>query len=239
MSLLFKNPKFASFLLLMLYSTSGYSDGSSIDKVYHPYVVETEREIEWRTVFQSDAKDRFSQQIQRLGLGYSFTDSLFTEIYIIGERLPQNNFKIAQLEFEALWQLTEQGEYEYDWGLLFELESRTKEKIWDLSTGLLIERSWGRWTGTANIALEYEWGEDIQNEFETSFATQFRYRYQPSFEPAIEFYQSQNTTAIGPVIMGNLRFGSAKKLHWELGVLFGLKDNTANETLKTIIEYEF
>ncbi|MBT5228947.1 MAG: hypothetical protein HOM11_01595 [Methylococcales bacterium] len=231
---------FNSSLILLSYSVTTLADGNSIDKVYHPYVVETEVEVEWRTLFQNDNDDTLDdQQVHRLGVGYGVTESLFAEFYLIGGRSPSDDFDIEAVEIELLWQLTEQGEYDYDWGLLFELEREIDNQVWEFSTGLLIEKEWGHWVGAANLLVEYEWGNDIEDEIETAASFQLRYRYNAAFEPAVEFYQSEKTTGIGPVAMGNIRLGIAQKLHWEFGVIFGLKSETPNQTIKASLEYEF
>ncbi|MGB2009857.1 MAG: hypothetical protein ACPHSA_10490, partial [Cycloclasticus pugetii] len=43
----------------------------SVDKVYHPYIQPLERELEWR-MLSGDG-----QQLHRLGIGKSLSDSLF------------------------------------------------------------------------------------------------------------------------------------------------------------------
>jgi hypothetical protein len=40
-------------------------------------------------------------------------------------------------------------------------------------------------------------------------------------------------------MMGDMRFGPGKKLHWETGVLFGLSNKTPDAALRLLAEYEF
>jgi hypothetical protein len=229
-----------AMLILMGCIDSVVADGNTIDKVYQPYINETEVEIEWRAIFQNDDDEvQDDEQVHRLGIGYAWDESFLTEIYLIGENSPGDSFKIEAVEVELLWQLTEQGEYDYDWGLLFELEREVSDNVWEFSTGLLIATEWGKWTGVANLFVEYEWGDGINDEVETAMSLQLRYRYKRIIEPAIEFYQSEKTTAIGPVLMGNVSLGAAQKLFWQVGVIFGLKDETPNQTIKVGVEYEF
>ena len=58
--------------------------------------------------------DSDGKQVQRLGIGKSLTDRLFIEGYLIGEDNQNNDFRLQAFEVEALWQLTEQGEYDID-----------------------------------------------------------------------------------------------------------------------------
>lgn len=208
------------------------ADDLAIDKVYHPYVQPLEREVEWRMV----AAD--GDHLQRLGIGQSLTDRVFVEGYLLAAE-EGDTFRLEGYELETRIQLTEQGEYAVDWGMLVELGKTHHEDEWELATALLMEKQWGRWVGAANFWLEYEWGNHIKDEFETAVAFQTRYRLSPEFEPAIEFYGGENTRAIGPVAMGDVRFGPGKKLHWETGILLGLSKKTPDATLRLLAEYEF
>lgn len=204
----------------------------SVDKVYHPYVQPLEREFEWRMLSGN------GQQLHRFGIGKSLSDRLFVEGYVIGED-NNHHFSLVALELEAKWQLTEQGEYNVDWGLLFELEREQHNDTWALSSGILMEKQWGKWVGAANFIVEYEWGNEIKDELESSLALQARYRYTANLEPAIEFYSSEKGQAIGPVVMGDIRLGNAKKLHWEMGSIFGLGYKGPDNTWRLLLEYEF
>ena len=219
--------------ILISISSSVLADGSTIDKVYHPYVQPLEREIEWRMITAD------GEQKHRLGLGKSFTEKLFVEVYLIGENKDDEDLSLSAYEIETLWQLTEQGEYSADWGLLLELEKERNENNWEFSTVLLVEKEWGRWVGTANLYGIYEWGETIKNEFETALTLQTRYRYSRLLEPALEFYGGQDTKGLGPVLMGDVRFGIKKKLHWEAGAIFGLDSKTPDHTIRLMTEFEF
>jgi len=108
----------------------------------------------------------------------------------------------------------------------------------ELASGLILEKAWGRWVGTANLWLIYE-HSPINAEFETALALQTRYRYKPYLEPAIEFYAGQDTRGLGPVLMGDLKFGPGKKLHWEAGIIFGLETDSPDNTWRFSTEYEF
>lgn len=228
------------FISLLLINMNILADGSFIDKVYHPYVQPGEREFEFRFNLQKDdegIKDKLYKY--HFSYGQSINENWFAEIYLIVEQKQNNAFKITAIELEALWQLTEQGEYDEDWGLLFEVEHEHNEHITELSTALIIEKEWHKWVGTANLYLIYEWGSEIENEFETAMALQTRYRYSRSLEPAIEFYSSDASEGIGPVLLGQVKLNGRKKIYWEAGVIFGLDNKTADQTFKFLLEFEF
>ncbi|RLA41354.1 MAG: hypothetical protein DRR06_16080 [Gammaproteobacteria bacterium] len=217
-----------------------YADGSIIDKVYHPYVQLLEKEIEYRLRYQDDDDPELDdQQRHKLGLGQSLSDRVFAEIYLIGKNTPDSDFELSAVEAELKLQLTEQGEYNNDWGMLFELEREKDENIWEASTALIALHEWSRWIGTANLSLAYEWGNDIDNELETGLATQLRYRYSQAVEPALEVYFSEDTQGLGPVLTGVQRLGGRRKLLWEFGVILGLDNSTADASWKFNIEYEY
>jgi hypothetical protein len=138
-----------------------------------------------------------------------------------------------------LWQMSEQGEFAVDYGLLFEIEKENSLDVWEVSSALLLEKELGRYSATANVVLAYEWGDKIDDEFETALALQGRYRYSPRFEPAMEFFLGEDTSALGPAIMGMERLGLARAVRWELGVVFALNDDTPDYTFRAVLEYEF
>jgi hypothetical protein len=231
--------RFFILLSFFCWHSSLQADGTVIDKIYDPYVTPLETEIEWRAISQHDDDKQYNElQLHRFGIGQSVSENVFIELYLIGEKKSDQEFTIAAYELEAKVQLTEQGEYSADWGLLFELEKEREENIWEIKTGLLSSRQWGRWVGTANLFAIYEWGDDIEDELEAQLSLQLRYRYSRRFEPAIEFYTGQNSHGVGPVITGIEKFGGAKKLHWELGLIFGINDSP-DQTWRALLEFEF
>jgi hypothetical protein len=220
-------------LFISVFSSIVLADSSAVDKVYHPYVQPLEREIEWRMISADD------EIVHRLGIGKSFSDRLFVEMYLIGVDEKHGGFNIEAYELEAKWQLTEQGEYSADWGVIVELEKVKSIDAWEFAAGLLMEKEWGKWIGTANFWGIYEWGDAQDDELESVLALQARYRYSRYIEPAIEFYSGEQTRGIGPVIMGDLRFGRGKKAHWEVGTIIGLDSKTPDTTWRFLTEFEF
>lgn len=229
-------------LALAAWAPLALADGIVVDKVYDPYVQPLETEVEWRAVAMRDDEqdDLDSRQLHRLGLGRSFGERWFGEVYLIGKRDEDESFDIEGVELEAKKQLTAQGEYAADWGLLFELEREYgEEDKWEAATALITAREWGRWVGTANLFALYEWGDDIDNEFESQLRLQARYRLAEVFEPALELYAGQDTVGIGPVARGGLRFAGARRLYWEVGLIQGVTDDSPDQTLRLLLEYEF
>jgi hypothetical protein len=216
------------------------ADGSLIDKIYHPYVQPGEREIELRTVIENNTNTSAGdRKTLRLAYGQSINDRWFGELYLVGSADDDNSFHLSAYEVEALWQLTEQGEFFADWGMLFEFEQEKGKDIAEASAAVLVEKEWGRWAGTANLYGIYEFGNDIDNEFETALALQGRYRKSRHFEPAIELYKGEDTFGLGPVILGSHLLGSGRRIHWEAGIIAGIGNDTPDYAFRGLLELEF
>jgi hypothetical protein len=214
------------------------ADGVVVDRMYEPYVQPLETELEFRSVTQHNTETPDVQK-QLLGLGRSLTDRIAVEVYAIGTHGKDEDLSIDSTEIEVKWQLTEQGEYAVDWGLLFELEREFEDNAWEASTSILTTRDLGRWTGTANLDFIYEWGSGIDNEFETTLHLQMRYRYREAFEPGFEFHAGQDTIAAGPVLTGLYRIATGHKLRWSLGAFTGLDNVSPDNIVRANLEYEF
>jgi hypothetical protein len=224
-------------LVLLFNSKQANADGVVVDKVYHPYVLPNEREFEWRLL--SHKNDDGNSLGQRFAYGQSLTDNVMVEVYVVGERDIDDNFSLSAYEIETRWMITEQGEYWADWGMLFEVEKEHKLDIWEVTTGVLFEKEFGRTSLALNAFLIYESGSDIKNEFETEFRLQYRYRWLPQVQPAIEIYVGEDYTGIGPAFMGIHRFNGQKQLKWEAGFITGLNGDSKDHILRFAIEYEF
>lgn len=225
---------------LCLLPALAQADGIVVDKVYHPYVDALETELEYRTVVQDRQPNLVTPaQIHQMSIGHALGSRVFAEVYAVGAKNRAGTFALEAWEAEVKWQLTEQGEYAADWGLLFEYEDEVEEDIREFTVGILAEKEFGRWSTTGNLMLINEWGDDINNEFETALALQARYRYSRAFEPGLEFYAGQDARGIGPVIQGVVNIGIRKNLHWEFGVIFGLGSQSPDNSLRFLVEFEF
>lgn len=211
---------------------------ADIERVYHPYVEQNEREIEYGLVWRDLGGDPLL--LQRAGFGYAWSDNLFTEVYLLSESISHEGERVRGYEVELKWQLTEQGEYWADWGLLLEAGTAKDINSHEFGLGILWEKEVGsRWSAAANIFAEYEYGSDIEAEFESALRTQIRYRKSVLFEPAFEIYLDDQDYAAGPAFVGAQRFSAGRQLRWELGFLFGLDDKTPESNFRFNLEYEF
>jgi hypothetical protein len=223
--------------LLQVFPTVLYADNFSVDKVYHPYVLPYEREVEWR--FTSRNNDEGNILTQRFAVGHAISEFVTLEAYVVAARDENDDFGLQGYELESRWMITEQGKYWADWGALFELEKQHDQDIWEFTSGVLYEKEFGKTSLTPNFLVTYEWGQDIQNEFETEFRLKYRYRWRPWLQPAIEVYTGEDFVGVGPAFMGIHRYSGQKQLKWELGFIAGLNGDSKDHSLRFALEYEY
>ena len=225
---------------LLLLTVPAWSDGFGVDKVYHPYVEAMEQELEYRVVGHDRIDDANpGGQSHMLGYGRAFGERWFVEVYLVGDKTDGESLELEAYEVEARYQITEQGEFWADWGLLLELEKERGEDIWEAAAGLLVEKETGRWSTTVNLSMISEWGDDIDDELETKLAIQSRFRYRPWFEPGVELHSAEDTSALGPLLQGDIRLGNRRNLHWEAGYFIGLGADTPDHSARAGLEFEF
>ncbi len=213
------------------------ADGVVVDRVYHPYVLPNEREVEWRFLSrQTDEKNTLSQ---RIAFGHAISEYITVEAYIVGERDQSDDFGLQSYEIESRIMLTDQGQYDADWGILVELERQHERDNWEFTSGLLFEKEFGRTSLTINALLVYEWGVDLESELENEFRLQYRYRFIPEIQPAIELYTGEDFVGMGPAFMGIHRYEKQKQLKWELAFIAGLNGKGKDHSLRFALEYEF
>lgn len=224
-------------LMLLISSSAAIADGVVVDKVYHPYVLPNEREFEWRLMSrQTDSNALIGQ---RIAYGQSISETLMVEGYLVGEKTETEDFGLQAYEVEVRWMLTEQGELWADWGALFEVEKKHKSNDWEVTTGIIFEKEFGRTSLTMNLFGIYEWGETNQYEIEVEFRLKYRYRWMPQIQPAIEIYTGEDYFGIGPAFMGIQRFDGQKQLKWEAGFITEVSNSGKDHSLRVVLEYEF
>lgn len=231
-----------AWLALMAVAGSGEARAGHpfIDKIYHPYVQPLEKAFELRSTVQSgnpDSPGRLGSWL--LGYGRSVGERWWLEGYLAGTSSANDAFDITEVELEGVWQITEQGEYVVDTGLLLEFGQSADDGETELSAALLLEKELGRWSATANLYTLFKTGGSTQDSLEGALSLQGRYRLSRTFEPAIEYYRNAQVNGLGPVFMGTWPLGPGHALYWEAGLIFGLDRDTPDRNFKLLIEYEF
>ncbi len=236
----------AAVLALMIFGMA--SPAHATKKVYTPYVEKGELELEYKggVTHDDDNEGQDGKWIQKLGIGYGFTDRIFLEVAgEVENEGDDDNTEFTAVEFEGKFMLTEPGEYWLDTGLLAEYEINANDGPDKAEAKLLLAKSVGKFSHAANIILEREVGDDASDETEAGLAWSTRYNHAPAFEPGFELHSNFGALSehedfedqdhrLGPVVYGKL--GSVK---YDVGYLFGLSDAAPDGTLKAILEYEW
>lgn len=225
------------FLLLAIFSCQVLADGIAVDKVYHPYVLPNETEFEWRLL--SRQTEESSLIGQRVAFGKALSETVMLETYLVGEKSKTEDFGLQAYEIELRWMLSEQGELWADWGMLFELEKQHGVDDWEVTSGILFEKEFGRTSLTLNGFIVYEWGEVRESELETEFRLKYRYRLMPALQPAIEIYSGEDYLGIGPAVMGIYRVDRQKQFKWEAGFISEVSHSGKDHSFRLALEYEF
>ena len=229
---------FVSFAHWFSMPATAGENGNVVDRVYHPYILPFERELEWR--FMSRRSDEGNALVQRIAFGHAVSEYTLAEFYLVAARDETDNFDVEGYEIELRHMLTEQGKYWADWGVLAELEKKIDGDVWETTVGLIMEKEIYRTSLTVNTMLVYPWGPDVvDQELKAELRLKYRYRWIPQFQPAIEFYSGDDFMGIGPAFMGIQRFDSRRQLKWELGFIKGFNGDTKDYTLRFALEYEF
>ncbi|HEY9042974.1 MAG TPA: hypothetical protein VIN66_12415 [Rheinheimera sp.] len=235
-----KQIQLGAMLLVLLFSAATLADGRVVDKVYHPYVQPLEREFEYRALYQRQTDHPDNNALaQKLGYGFSLGNNMAFSFYLLAERVMPEDYTLASYEAELRWMLTEQGQYSWDWGLLFEVEHYQQTDNNEFTTGLLVEKEFEHTSLTVNALLVYEWGQNVPSELETEFRLQYRYRFMPALQPSVEIYSGENYKGAGPGFMGVYKFSPTQQLKWEAAMVFALDNDTIDRTFRFALKYEF
>lgn len=202
------------------------------ETVYLPYVTQLERELEYR-LLRTESPDVF---YQKLAYGQSVNDKVFVEGSVVWSDIDGQTV-LQQWELELQLQLTEQGEYSFDWGLLLELERLPDADAWEYSAQLLVSRQWQRWQMTVNAGLEIE--QANETEIEPIASTQLQYRYSKSIAPALELYYYEDYFMAGPELSGNVRLNGRRAMQWGAGFFVGIDSLSPDWSVKFNLEFEF
>lgn len=225
------------------------SQALATKKVYSPYVEKGELEFEYRGNYTYDNdRSKDGEQENKFAVGYGFTDYWFTELYAeiknpAGDNQP---YDFEAIEWENKFQLTQQGEYWLDLGLLAEYEYAVEDKDApdEIKVLALVQKDIGKFSNVLNIGLEKQVGENSDEGFVGLVSWSTRYRWMPELEPGFEIHSnfgeidddvpySEQEHQVGPVLYGNLGHG----IKYDVGYLFGVSRGAPDGELKFLIEY--
>ena len=224
--------------------------GSS-DYVYTPSVVEGEREIDFKTG-SFRARDGTRESAASLGFGYGVNSFWFTEVYVKAKRQTPDGWHYDAIEWENKFQLTETGKYPVDVGLIVEIERpRDRSEGYELKFGPLFQTELTRsLVANANLLFGKNYRTATPSLMELGYQWQLKYRYKPEFEFGAQGFGrlgpiqnwlpgEQQEHKLGPAVFGRVRLDGRSAIHYNAAWLIGTNSNTARNTLRLQVEYEY
>jgi len=219
-------------------------------QVYSPLVVKGESEIEARA-YNAWGTRPASGEIQALkvAFGHSFTDWWSTELYAEAAKEYGETLKLEAFEWENRFQLTPQGKYWMDVGLINEIEiPRYGHDPYVVKFGPSFGKDFGRFTALLNLLASHEYGTNAGSGVGLEYRARLEYRWRRELSPLFEAYGQPVGTighygrprnSLGPGVTGQFSLGAGKSLRYGAVALFGTTHDAADTTLVLRLEYEF
>jgi FTR1 family protein len=218
--------------------------------VYSPIVEEGELALETRGHEDFDSRDDVDGAGQ-YKLELEYTPNAFWRTELLGEweKSAGGSLAATEVAWENVFQLTPQGKYWLDFGVLAEY-AHSLERDGDdaLELGLLAEKQFDRTVLTANFLAERAFASGAETELE--YSARYRWRLYEAMEPGLEIHGSlgdwgdngtldEHEHQLGPSLFGRIRTGDGAAFRYEAAVLFGLTEESPDTTLRLQLEYEF
>jgi FTR1 family protein len=218
--------------------------------VYSPIVEGGEVAVELRGARDRDASAwRNGAEEHKAEVEYAPTDYWLTEALATIGREPGGARELTELSWENVLQLTPQGKYWADVGLLVEYAHALRSAGHDaIELGVLAEKQVGASVVTANLTGEQALARGARAAL--GYALRWRWRLAERFEPGVELHGElgdwgrfgslgAHRHQIGPAAKGLLRTAPRGALKWEAAWLFALTGASPDSTARLQLEYEF
>jgi len=211
------------------------------DKVYRPLVEFGETEIEFRSGYVKDEREQVDgAQAYVIDFGHGVTTWWFTEAVLELEKEPDASLEAEELEWENIFQLTEQGEYFLDLGFFAELKLPLEvEYPYGLEIGPMFQKETGALTHNLNLLAEWAFGNGFQTENEFGYSLQSRWRTGATVEPGLQGFGAKDAHLLGPAVFGHGRLNERSKFKWDAALLAGVTDEAEDWRLRWQLEFEF
>lgn len=223
-------------------------DARADHKVYSPIVEQGETEFEFRIHNKFDDDDSIDgAQAMKLTAGYGLTSRWFSEVVLEWEDEPGESTELEAIEWENIFQLTEQGRYWADWGLLAEYVDTQHGENDKLELGLLMGKSMSNTLLNVNLIMEREIGSGAEKSIEMEYGWEFRWRLDRRFEPGIQAYgdlgelddiEFDGEHLLGPAVFGSVYLNQTK-FNYDFAFLFGLNKHAPDALARMQVEIEF
>ncbi|TMH36448.1 MAG: hypothetical protein E6H66_04935 [Betaproteobacteria bacterium] len=235
-----------AFCALLLQPAIATADPAA--KVHLPTVVQGETEFELLGGYQWWRNNEDNRLRQFIGeVGYGVTSWWKTELGAGTTRLPNESYKLDEIEWENIFALTEPGQYWLDLGLFVELAHDHPDGRNAIAIGPMFQKEIESMQANLNVFFERELGAGADPGAAVNYEWQLKWRGDRRFEPGVQGFGTLGTTnnfghetasRIGPALFGQVSTGLRSKFKYDAAVMFGLNNNTPNTTLRFQIEYE-
>ncbi len=221
--------------------TAPRAEAGVADKVYRPLVEYGETEVEFRSGYVKDEREELNgTQAYVIDFGQGVTAWWFTEAVLEIEKEPDASLEAEELEWENIFQLTEQGEYFVDLGFFAELKLPLEvEYAYGLEVGPMLQKETGPLVHNLNLLAEWAFGNGFQTENELGYTLQSRWRSGTAVEGGIQGFGVEDAHLLGPAVFGQGRMGEHGKFKWDAAILAGLTDDAEDWRLRWELEFEF
>ena len=232
---------------LSLWLSVSYAD----PKVYSPYVKKGELAFENRGNTTIDDDDAIGgSQRHVFELEYGVTDWWKTALVSRLNKPGDGSLRYDSTAWENIFQLTEKDQYWLDAGLYLEYKFADESGVADkLETKLLLEKDIQGFINTLNLTFEKEVGEHREESVEFAYAWRTKKEIADDIALGIEAFgelgEIQNTKSpdeqehiLGPVFYHEIEIGELE-VNYNLAWLFGLTDESPDNTFRWQIEFEF
>lgn len=238
-------------LVLLVAAASIPQPARAAHVIYSPVVEQGEIGIEYRGHYDFDgSKQRDGGQQHKLEIEYVPTAYWSTALFGEWEQEPGGSLRGTEIAWENIFQLTPQGRYWVDVGLLAEY-AHSLERGGDdaLELGVLLEKELSRSVLTMNLLAERALVSGTDTELE--YAMRWRYRLNQRIEPGIEIHGgfgewehfgslNDHEHSAGPAVFGRTRRADGRAaFKYEAALLIGLTHDSPDATLRLQLEYEF
>ncbi|MCB1955715.1 MAG: hypothetical protein KDG55_08560 [Rhodocyclaceae bacterium] len=186
-----------------------------------------------------------------LAFARGLTQHWYSEVEFEFEREGSQGTRLEAFEWANILTFAEQGEWPVDLGLLLVLERPMDHaEGWEVKVGALLQKDFGKVQLNFNPILERHLDAEEESETELVYEWQAKYRYAQAFEFGMQGFgevgkwndwedSDEQTHMAGPAIFGKWPIGEHDAIKYDMALLYGLNDHTADHTLRMTVEYEF
>jgi hypothetical protein len=225
---------------------------AAAQEIREPIVEEGILELElFGTRTFDNNRDKNNEQKHKFEIGYGVNSWWKTEIETIVKKESRGKLTYDATEWENIFQLTPQGKYWLDAGLLLAYERPIRHNDPDeVEFGVLLQKEVGPLVILTNTIFSRQIGQNSGKGIGFEYAVQAKYPWRRELEFAVQAFGepgrltgfekiSDQEHRIGPFLLGKFNIGQVPgSFKYSAGYLFGLTSGSPSGTVKLTLEYE-